>query len=75
MRNAKDILLLHEEDAEEWALYLREIFMHVVEREAILLYPLHNLTSKKSQFLEKISTEQEPNDYISVIRQILDQEF
>ncbi|XP_052035131.1 B-cell scaffold protein with ankyrin repeats isoform X2 [Apodemus sylvaticus] len=132
--NAKDILLLHEEDAEEWALYLREIFMHVVEREAILLYPLHSfssshlevlnlnvykckllilsnsllkdLTSKKCQFLEKvlhsrgsvvtllcgmessdpfyqlfsiprrrweISTEQEPDDYLSVIRQILDQ--
>lgn len=132
--NAKDILLLHEEDAKEWALYLREIFIHVVEREEILLYPLHSfsfshleslhlngyrckllilsnnllkdLTSKKCQFLEKIlhstgsvvtllcgmessdpfyrllniprksweiSTEQEPDDYISVIREILDQ--
>ncbi|XP_028616345.1 B-cell scaffold protein with ankyrin repeats [Grammomys surdaster] len=132
--NAKDILLLHEEDTEEWALYLREIFMHVVEREAILLYPLHrfssshlevlnlnayrckllilsnslhkDMTPKKCQFLQKIlhstgsivtllcgmensdsfyhllsisrrrweiSTEQEPDDYISVIRQILDQ--
>ncbi|XP_034356484.1 B-cell scaffold protein with ankyrin repeats isoform X2 [Arvicanthis niloticus] len=132
--NAKDILLLHEEDAKEWALYLREIFMHVVEREAILLYPLHrfssshlevlnlnayrckllilsnslrkDMTPKKCQFLQKIlhstgsvvtllcgmensdpfyhllniprrrwemSTEQEPDDYISVIRQILDQ--
>lgn len=132
--NAKDILLLHEEDAKEWALYLREIFIHVVEREEILLYPLHSfsfshleslhlnayrckllilsnnllkdLTPKKCQFLEKIlhsmgsvvtllcgmessdpfyrllniprksweiSTEQEPDDYLSVIRQILDQ--
>ncbi|EDL12133.1 B-cell scaffold protein with ankyrin repeats 1 [Mus musculus] len=132
--NAKDILLLYEEDAEEWALYLREIFMRVVEREAILLYPLHSfssshlemlnlyaykcklliisnsllkdLTPKKCQFLEKIlhstgnvvtllcgmessdpfyqllsiprkrweiSTEQDPDGYISVIRQILDQ--
>ncbi|CAO2600131.1 B-cell scaffold protein with ankyrin repeats, partial [Lemmus lemmus] len=38
--SAKDILLIHEEDAEEWALYLQEIFIHIVEREAILLYPL-----------------------------------
>ncbi|XP_042135909.1 B-cell scaffold protein with ankyrin repeats isoform X1 [Peromyscus maniculatus bairdii] len=130
--NAKDILLIHEEDAEEWALYLQEIFIHIVEREAILLYPLwsfssshlellnlnaykckllilsnsllKDLTPKKCQFLEKIldspesvvtllcgmessrplfqllcipgskweiSTEQEPEDYISVVRQIL----
>ncbi|KAL1771979.1 B-cell scaffold protein with ankyrin repeats isoform X1 [Sigmodon hispidus] len=130
--NAKDILLIYEEDAEEWALYLQEIFIHITEREDILLYPLwsfssshlellnlkaykckllilsnsllKDLTPKKSQFLEEIlhspesvvtllcgmesssplfqllsipesrweiSTEQEPEDYISVIRQIL----
>ncbi|XP_036047279.1 B-cell scaffold protein with ankyrin repeats-like [Onychomys torridus] len=130
--NAKDILLIHEEDAEEWALYLQEIFIHIVERGAILLYPLWNfssshlellnlnaykckllilsnsllkdLTPRKCQFLKKIldspesvvtllcgmessnplfrllcipgsrweiSTEQEPEDYISVVRQIL----
>ncbi|EGW11137.1 B-cell scaffold protein with ankyrin repeats, partial [Cricetulus griseus] len=130
--NAKDILLIHEEDAEEWALYLKEIFVHIVEREAILLYPLwsfssshlelqnlkaykckllilsnsllKDITPKRCQFLEKIlhspesvvtllcgmesshsffellnvprsrweiSTEQEPEDYISVVRQIL----
>ncbi|XP_060248642.1 B-cell scaffold protein with ankyrin repeats isoform X1 [Meriones unguiculatus] len=131
--NEKAILLIHEEDAEEWALYLREIFIHVVEREAILIYPLRSFSSshlelldlnayrckllilsnsllkdlmpRKCQFLEKvlhspesvvtllcgmessapfyqllnvpgskweISTEQEPEDYISVIREILD---
>ncbi|XP_028347492.1 B-cell scaffold protein with ankyrin repeats isoform X2 [Physeter macrocephalus] len=130
--NAKDIIMIYEEDAEEWALYLREIFSHVVKREAILLYHLENyflrdlellslnsykckllilsnsllqnLSSKKCQFLEnvlhspesvvtllcgmkssdhlykllnisggrwEISTEQEPEDYISVIKSII----
>lgn len=34
--------MIYEEDAEEWALYLREVFLHVVKREAILLYRLEN---------------------------------
>ncbi|XP_051022011.1 B-cell scaffold protein with ankyrin repeats [Acomys russatus] len=133
--NAKDILLLHEEDAEEWAVYLREVFIHVVEREAILLYPLRSfssshlellnlddyrckllilsdsllkdLTPMKCRFLEKmlhspgsvvtllcgmessgplyqllnvprsrweISTEQDPEHYVSVVRRILDRD-
>lgn len=124
--------MIYEEDAEEWALYLREVFSHVVKREAILLYHLEsyslrdlellslnsykckllilsnsllqNLSSKKCQFLEnvlhspesvvtllcglkssdhlykllnisggrwEISTEQEPEDYISVIKSII----
>ncbi|XP_014643415.1 PREDICTED: B-cell scaffold protein with ankyrin repeats-like [Ceratotherium simum simum] len=124
--------MIYEEEAEEWALYLKEIFLHVVKREAILLYHLENyslqdfellslnsykckllilsssllknLTRKKCQFLEKvlhspesvvtllcgvkssdqlykllnvsggrweISTEQEPDDYISVIESII----
>ncbi|XP_076998796.1 B-cell scaffold protein with ankyrin repeats isoform X2 [Tamandua tetradactyla] len=131
-KNAKDILVIYEEDAEEWALYLKEIFLHVVKREAILLYHLENsslqdlellslnsykckllilssslledLTAKKCQFLEnilyspesvvtllcgvkssdqlykllnisggklEISTEQEPEDYISVIKSVI----
>ncbi|XP_036196720.1 B-cell scaffold protein with ankyrin repeats isoform X2 [Myotis myotis] len=130
--NTKDILMLYEEDAEEWALYLRKVFLHIVKREAILLYSLENfslrdlellslnsykckllilsesllkdLTPKKCQFLEKvlhspdsvvtllcgvassdelykllnvpggrweISTEQGPEDYISVIESII----
>ncbi|XP_053413431.1 B-cell scaffold protein with ankyrin repeats isoform X2 [Nycticebus coucang] len=130
--NTKDIIMMYEEDAEEWALYLKEIFLRVVRREAILLYCLENstlwhleslnltsykckllilsnsllkdLTPKKCQFLEKIlhspesvvtmlcgvdssdqlykllsvsgskweiSTEQEPEDYISVIQSII----
>ncbi|XP_044622321.2 B-cell scaffold protein with ankyrin repeats isoform X3 [Equus asinus] len=128
----KDIVMLYEEEAAEWALYLREILLHVVEREAILLYLLENfslrdlellslnsykckllilsnsllknLTPKKCQFLEEvlrspesvvtllcgvksadhlyqvlnipggrgeISTEQEPEDYISVIESVI----
>lgn len=124
--------MIYEEDAEEWALYLREVFLHVVKSEAILLYRLENyslrdlewlslnsykckllilsdsllkdLTPKKCQFLEKvlhspesvvtllcgvnssdqlykllnirggsweISTEQGPEDYISVIESIV----
>ncbi|ELW64096.1 B-cell scaffold protein with ankyrin repeats, partial [Tupaia chinensis] len=130
--NTKDIIVIYEEDAEEWALYLREVFLHVVRREAILLYRLENfslrhlellslhsykckllilsdsllkgLTPKKCQFLEnvlhsprsvvtllcgvkssdqlykllnlprsrwEISTEQEPEDYISVIEAVI----
>ncbi|XP_058403564.1 B-cell scaffold protein with ankyrin repeats isoform X2 [Diceros bicornis minor] len=130
--NTKDIIMIYEEEAEEWALYLKEIFLHVVKGEAILLYRLENyslqdlellslnsykckllilsssllknLTPKKCQFLEKvlhspesvvtllcgvkssdqlykllnvsggrweISTEQEPDDYISVIESII----
>nr|XP_040149112.1 B-cell scaffold protein with ankyrin repeats [Ictidomys tridecemlineatus] len=130
--NAKDIMIIYEDDAKEWAVYLREVFFHVVKREAILLYCLDSfslqhlellslnsykckllilsndllkdLTSKKRQFLEEvldspesvvtllcgmksssqlykllnisgspweISTEQEPEDYISIIKQII----
>nr|XP_023493416.1 B-cell scaffold protein with ankyrin repeats isoform X5 [Equus caballus] len=132
----KDIVMLYEEEAAEWALYLREILLHVVEREAILLYLLENfslrdlellslnsykckllilsnsllknLTPKKCQFLEEvlrspesvvtllcgvksadhlyqvlnipggrgeISTEQEPEDYISVIESVIFRDF
>lgn len=40
--NTKDIIMIYEEDAEEWALYLKEVFLHVVKREAVLLYCLEN---------------------------------
>ncbi|XP_044537563.1 B-cell scaffold protein with ankyrin repeats [Gracilinanus agilis] len=130
--NIKDLLMLYEEEAEEWALYLREVFLHVMNMEAILLYSLTNssaqhlemlglnsykckllilsnsllqgLTPLKCRFLDtllhspesvvillcgvkssdelyelltispgsqEISTEQEPEDYISVIRSVI----
>ncbi|XP_040822953.1 B-cell scaffold protein with ankyrin repeats isoform X2 [Ochotona curzoniae] len=50
--NIKDIIILYEEDAEEWALYLLEVFSHVVSREGILLY---NLESFSLQHLELMS--------------------
>uniref|UniRef100_A0A673TRN3 B-cell scaffold protein with ankyrin repeats n=1 Tax=Suricata suricatta TaxID=37032 RepID=A0A673TRN3_SURSU len=40
--NTRDILMIYGEDAEEWALYLREVFLHVVKREAVMLYHLEN---------------------------------
>ncbi|XP_030894115.1 B-cell scaffold protein with ankyrin repeats-like, partial [Leptonychotes weddellii] len=40
--NTRDIIMIYEEDAEEWALYLTEVFLHVVKREAVLLYRLEN---------------------------------
>uniref|UniRef100_A0A8D1WR22 B-cell scaffold protein with ankyrin repeats n=1 Tax=Sus scrofa TaxID=9823 RepID=A0A8D1WR22_PIG len=134
--NTKDILMIYEEDAEEWALYLREVFLNAVKREAILLYCLENyclwdlelldlnsykckllilsnsllknLTPKKCQFLESVlhlpesvvtllcgvkssdqfykslnisrgrwelSTEQEAEDYISVIKSIIFKDY
>ncbi|XP_040094314.1 B-cell scaffold protein with ankyrin repeats-like [Oryx dammah] len=130
--NAKDIIMIYEGDAEEWALYLSEVFSHVVKMEATLLYCLENcslrdlellnlssykckllilsnsllenLSPKKGQFLKnilfspesvvtllcgmkssdqlyellnisrsrwEISTEQEPEEYISVIESII----
>lgn len=36
----KDIAVLYEEDAEEWALYLRKLFLPAVDREGILMCPL-----------------------------------
>ncbi|XP_019382054.1 PREDICTED: B-cell scaffold protein with ankyrin repeats isoform X2 [Gavialis gangeticus] len=38
--NAKDILVIYEEEAEEWALYLKSLFKHIVKEEGILLYNL-----------------------------------
>ncbi|XP_069449717.1 B-cell scaffold protein with ankyrin repeats isoform X2 [Ovis canadensis] len=130
--NAKDIIVIYEGDAEEWALYLSEVFSHVVKMEATLLYCLENcslrdldllnlssykckllilsnsllenLSPKKGQFLKnilfssesvvtllcgmkssdqfykllnisrsrwEISTEQGPEEYISVIESII----
>ncbi|XP_063116620.1 B-cell scaffold protein with ankyrin repeats [Cavia porcellus] len=126
------ILVMYEDDSEDWAVYLRTLFSQTVEGEGILLYRLggfslkhlellglpsyrckllilsssvlQTLTPQKSEFLEKVldspasvvtllcglgsaaplykslkispgrwelSTRQEPEDYVSVIRHIL----
>ncbi|XP_043825514.1 B-cell scaffold protein with ankyrin repeats isoform X2 [Dromiciops gliroides] len=130
--NIKDLLVLYEEEAEEWAVYFRDVLLHIVKMEAMLLYSLANssarhleqlglnsykckllilsnsllkgLTPRKCRFLDtllhspesvvillcgvkssdelyelltispgslEISTEQEPEDYISVIRSVI----
>lgn len=43
--------MLYEEDAEEWALYLRKVFFHIVKREAILLYSLENYSLRDLELL------------------------
>ncbi|XP_068950056.1 B-cell scaffold protein with ankyrin repeats [Petaurus breviceps papuanus] len=130
--NIKNLLMLYEEEAVEWAVYLRDVLLHVMKMEAMLLYSLNNssdqhlellslksykckllilsnsllkcLNPRKCHFLDmlldspkslvillcgvkssdelyelltisrgsqEISTEQEPEDYISVIRSVI----
>uniref|UniRef100_A0A8C4UU38 B-cell scaffold protein with ankyrin repeats n=1 Tax=Falco tinnunculus TaxID=100819 RepID=A0A8C4UU38_FALTI len=38
--NTKDILVIYEQEAEEWALYLKSLFGHIVNEGGILLYNL-----------------------------------
>uniref|UniRef100_A0ABM5GJX9 B-cell scaffold protein with ankyrin repeats isoform X3 n=1 Tax=Pogona vitticeps TaxID=103695 RepID=A0ABM5GJX9_9SAUR len=40
LENTKSILIVYEEDAEEWALYLKSIFSHIIFEDHILLYNL-----------------------------------
>ncbi|XP_073897066.1 B-cell scaffold protein with ankyrin repeats isoform X5 [Macaca fascicularis] len=47
--------MIYEEDAEEWALYLTEVFLHVVQREAILLYRLENFSFRHLELLNLTS--------------------
>ncbi|XP_054447658.1 B-cell scaffold protein with ankyrin repeats [Pteronotus mesoamericanus] len=49
--NTKDIIMIYEEDAEEWALYLREVFSQIVKMEAILLYHLENYSLRDLELL------------------------
>ncbi|XP_047574043.1 B-cell scaffold protein with ankyrin repeats isoform X1 [Lutra lutra] len=49
--NTRDIIMIYEEDAEEWALYLTEVFFHVVKREAVLLYRLENYSFSDLELL------------------------
>uniref|UniRef100_A0A674IDS0 B-cell scaffold protein with ankyrin repeats n=1 Tax=Terrapene triunguis TaxID=2587831 RepID=A0A674IDS0_9SAUR len=42
--NTKDILVIYEEEAEEWALYLKSLFKHIIKEEGILLYNLETLS-------------------------------
>ncbi|XP_021251733.1 B-cell scaffold protein with ankyrin repeats isoform X1 [Numida meleagris] len=44
--HTKDILVIYEQEAEEWALYLKSLFGHIVNEEGILLYSLETLSLK-----------------------------
>ncbi|XP_064004472.1 B-cell scaffold protein with ankyrin repeats isoform X5 [Pogoniulus pusillus] len=52
--NTEDILVIYEQEAEEWALYLKSLFTHVVNEGGILLYNLET-SSFKHQELYSLS--------------------
>ncbi|NWI88531.1 BANK1 protein, partial [Pitta sordida] len=47
--NMKDILVIYEQEAEEWALYLKSLFGHIVDEGAILLYNLETSSFKHQE--------------------------
>ncbi|XP_068869357.1 B-cell scaffold protein with ankyrin repeats isoform X5 [Aphelocoma coerulescens] len=49
--NMKDILVIYEQEAEEWALYLKSLFGLIVNEEGILLYDLENSSFKHQELL------------------------
>ncbi|XP_056346754.1 B-cell scaffold protein with ankyrin repeats [Oenanthe melanoleuca] len=49
--NTKDILVIYEQEAEEWALYLKSLFGLIVNKEGILLYDLENSSFKHQKLL------------------------
>ncbi|XP_035180958.1 B-cell scaffold protein with ankyrin repeats isoform X3 [Oxyura jamaicensis] len=42
----KDILVIYEQEAEEWAVYLKSLFGHILNEEGVLLYNLETLSFK-----------------------------
>uniref|UniRef100_A0A663MTR4 B-cell scaffold protein with ankyrin repeats n=1 Tax=Athene cunicularia TaxID=194338 RepID=A0A663MTR4_ATHCN len=48
-KNTKDILVIYEQEAEEWALYLKSLFGHVVNEGGILLYNLKTSSFKDQE--------------------------
>ncbi|XP_075277564.1 B-cell scaffold protein with ankyrin repeats isoform X2 [Opisthocomus hoazin] len=47
--NTKDILVIYEQEAEEWALYLKSLFGHIVNEGGILLYNLETSSFKHQE--------------------------
>ncbi|XP_055652532.1 B-cell scaffold protein with ankyrin repeats isoform X1 [Falco peregrinus] len=47
--NTKDILVIYEQEAEEWALYLKCLFGHIVNEGGILLYNLETSSFKHQE--------------------------
>uniref|UniRef100_A0A8C3QMD4 B-cell scaffold protein with ankyrin repeats n=1 Tax=Cyanoderma ruficeps TaxID=181631 RepID=A0A8C3QMD4_9PASS len=50
-QNTKSILVIYEQEAEEWALYLESLFGLIVNKEGILLYDLENSSFKHQELL------------------------
>ncbi|KAM4900770.1 B-cell scaffold protein with ankyrin repeats [Sylvia borin] len=51
LENTKDILVIYEQEAEEWALYLKSLFGLIVSKEGILLYNLEDSSFKHQELL------------------------
>ncbi|XP_061334163.1 B-cell scaffold protein with ankyrin repeats isoform X1 [Pezoporus flaviventris] len=47
--NTEDILVIYEQEAEEWALYLKSLFGHIVNEEGILLYNIETSSFKQQE--------------------------
>ncbi|KAF7252347.1 B-cell scaffold protein with ankyrin repeats, partial [Varanus komodoensis] len=47
--NTQDILIIYEEDTEEWALYLKSVLVHVVSEDGILLCDLEMASIQPSE--------------------------
>ncbi|XP_067992925.1 B-cell scaffold protein with ankyrin repeats isoform X2 [Melanerpes formicivorus] len=47
--NTEDILVIYEQEAEEWALYLKSLFGHIVNEGGILLYNLETSSFKHQE--------------------------
>ncbi|KAJ7414417.1 B-cell scaffold protein with ankyrin repeats-like protein [Pitangus sulphuratus] len=47
--DTKDILVIYEQEAEEWALYLKSLFGHIVKEGGIFLYNLETSTFKHQE--------------------------
>lgn len=51
LENTKDILVIYEQEAEQWALYLKSLFGLIVNEEGILLYDLEKSSFKHQELL------------------------
>ncbi|NXL96319.1 BANK1 protein, partial [Tyrannus savana] len=49
LEDTKDILVIYEQEAEEWALYLKSLFGHIVKEGGIFLYNLETSTFKHQE--------------------------
>ncbi|XP_023559636.1 B-cell scaffold protein with ankyrin repeats [Octodon degus] len=53
--NMKSILVMYEDDAEDWAVYLKALFSQTVERKGILLYSLEGFSLQHLELLSLTS--------------------